>query len=245
MQLDLTYRQLEERRSLEQSEKENKAKYFGLFDNEYQRWYTQASAVVKQLLPDRHAEFNSLYLSDPKRKTINAVTYCIQDWMNGIRATRHGRDRKKLYDDIGVVAIKLSTQIKILESVEARFENKIMDIGSIVQADLFDTELESARELLKHGFQRGAGAIAGVVLEKHLFHVVGQRNMRVRKKHPNISDLNNLLKDDGVVDVPVWRQIQRLADIRNLCSHNKDRPPKDEEVAELIEGVDKVTKTVF
>ena len=245
MQLDLTYQQLAERRSLNKKEEEKKTEYFGTFDREYQRWYTQASAIVRQLLPDRTTEFNSLYLSDPKRKTINNITYSIQDWVNGIRAGRQLIDDNKLYDDIGVVGRKLSTQLKILESVEARFESKLMDISGIVQADLFDTELESARELLKRGFLRGAGAIAGVVLEKHLLHVASQRNIKVPKRHPNISDLNDLLKDGDVVDIPVWRQIQRLADIRNLCSHNKNRPPTDEEVVELIEGVDKVAKTVF
>ena len=63
----------------------------------------------------------------------------------------------------------------------------------------------------------------------------------------NIShDLDNdALKEGGVIDIPQWRFIQRLGDLRNLCDHNKDREPTKDEVAELIDGVDKLTKTVF
>jgi hypothetical protein len=42
-----------------------------------------------------------------------------------------------------------------------------------------------------------------------------------------------------------WRFIQHLADITNLCDHNKEREPTEEEVQELIEGVSKVVKTTF
>ena len=245
MKLDLVYRQLMERGDLRNDQKEEASKLNGKFERDYQRWYTQASAVLQQLLPDRLAEFNSLYMGDGKRKTINSTTYNIQDWLNGVRAARRVGSNRKMYNDAGVVFRKYSTQLQVLESAEARFESKLIDIGRIVQADLFDTELESARELLKRGFVRGAGAIAGVVLEKHLLHVAVQHNIKFRKKHPTISDLNDLLKDENILDIPTWRQIQRLGDIRNLCSHNKGRPPSDEEVVELIEGVDKTTKTLF
>jgi len=114
-----------------------------------------------------------------------------------------------------------------------------------VQADLFDSELAASQELLKKGFLRGAGAICGVVLEKHLAQVAENHNVTTRKKNPTISDLNDLLKQSDVLDTPEWRQIQRLGDIRNLCDHNKDREPTKDEVQELISGVEKFTKTLF
>ncbi|MCH7787417.1 MAG: hypothetical protein IIC22_07890, partial [Chloroflexi bacterium] len=53
------------------------------------------------------------------------------------------------------------------------------------------------------------------------------------------------LKSAGVVDIPDWRFIQRLGDLRNLCDHNKDREPTKDEINELIDGVEKITKTLF
>jgi hypothetical protein len=91
---------------------------------------------------------------------------------------------------------------------EGRFESSLFDIRQLVQADVFDSEL--------------AGAIAGVVLEKHLAQVCRNHNVTVSKKHPTINDFNGLLKDNNVIETPQWRLIQHLADLRNLCDHNKD-----------------------
>lgn len=114
-----------------------------------------------------------------------------------------------------------------------------------MQADLFDSELEAAKELNKNKFSRGAGAIAGVVLEKHLTQVLLNHNLKITKSHPSISELNNILKSSEVYDTPTWRKIQYLGDIRNLCDHNKEKEPTKEEVAELISGVDAIVKTVY
>ena len=114
----------------------------------------------------------------------------------------------------------------------------------IVQADLFDNELDAAQELNRKGFVRGAGAIAGVVLEKHLGHVFSKHGLKTRKKVPSINDYNQLLKDNSVIDTATWRFIQHLGDLRNLCNHIKDREPTIEEVNDLIEGVSKITKTL-
>ena len=244
MEMDITFRFLKEQGELKESHKEAVKKINGAFESEYQRWYTETCAVIKQLVPDRFLEFENLYKGDGKRKKVNAITYTLQDWLNGIRALENYLGEKP-FDDFAIASMRLKTQLAILKSVESRFESSLFDIKQLVQADIFDSELEAARELIKHGFLRGAGAISGVVLEKHLGQVCENHNITTRKKHPTISDFNDLLKNGGVLDTPSWRQIQRLGDIRNLCDHNKDREPTKEEVEELVSGVEKYTKTLF
>jgi hypothetical protein len=63
--------------------------------------------------------------------------------------------------------------------------------------------------------------LAGVVLERHLAQVCSNHGIKIAKKTPGIADLNNALKEANVVDVPQWRFVQHLADIRNLCDHSK------------------------
>ena len=113
----------------------------------------------------------------------------------------------------------------------------------IVQADLFDSELEAARELLKNKFVRAAGMIAGVVLEKHLRQVCDDHKVSISKKNPGIGDFNEVLKANSVIDVPQWRHISMPGDIRNVCGHNKDKEPTVDQVNDLIEGVTKIIKT--
>ena len=245
MELDLNFRHLEEEGELSEEDKKNFKKFKGAFEKQYQRWYTESSAVIRQLIPDRSIEFEHIYKGDGKRKEINSTTYNLQDWLNGIRAGVNIYEREKYYNDFAIVSMRFHTQLEILKAVRVRFESSLLDIRQVVQADLFDSEIDAARELLKHGFLRGAGAIAGVVLEKHIGQVAENHNIKSRKKHPTISDFNDLLKNDGVIEVPTWRQIQRLGDLRNMCDHNKQREPTSEEVAELIDGAEKVTKTLF
>lgn len=66
-----------------------------------------------------------------------------------------------------------------------------------------------------------------------------------RKKHITISDLNEALKQENIIDTVYWRRIQLLGDIRNKCDHDKDVEPSESEVLDLIAGVKKVTQTLF
>ena len=106
-------------------------------------------------------------------------------------------------------------------------------------------EIDAAAELAKKGFFRGAGAVAGVVLEGHLSQVCVKHNLKTRKKAPTINDFNQMLKDSSTIDTPMWRFIQHLGDLRNLCDHSKGREPTKEEVNDLISGVRRVIKTIF
>jgi len=53
------------------------------------------------------------------------------------------------------------------------------------------------------------------------------------------------LKAAGVYDIPTWRKIQHLAELRNLCDHKKSREPTESEINELLAGVAAISKTVF
>ena len=233
-------RDLLERLSKEEKERDR----YGVFESKYQRWYTEASALLKHTLPERLPEFQQLYQRDPKRRTVTADNYSIQDWLMGIRAAPNQWGQRP-FDAFAVTAMRFHIQLDILESAGSRFESSLFEIRRLLQADLFDNEIDAARELLRNGFARAAGAMAGVVLESHLAEVCAARRIPVNKKRATINDLNNILKDNSVIDVPTWRFIQHLGDLRNLCDHKREREPTSAEVAELIDGTAKITKTVF
>ena len=212
------------------------------FRVEYQSWYSESLALIRQILPDRLSDFTAHYEKPKGRKELYHSTYVILDFIQNTIC-------KNGYGEITVSSTSaiphLEQQIAIIAAAQRRFESSLFEIRQLVQADLFDSELGSAKELNRHKFTRAAGAVAGVVLEKHLHQVCSNHHLTVTKKNPTINDLNQLLRENDVIDIPQWRFNQHLADKRNLCDHSKTDEPTAEEVKELIDGVDKVLKTIF
>lgn len=212
------------------------------FKDDYQAWYSEAMAVIRQVLPDRLDDFKRHYEKPKSRKDITFENYHIEDYLQGLRVTRFGSE---VVVDSSAAIPRFEQQLAILTASKKRFDSSLFEIRQLVQADLFDSEIDAARELLKQKFARAAGAIAGVLLEKHLAQVCEDHGVVVTKKHPTISDLNDLLKNAAVIEMPQWRFIQHLGDLRNLCDHNKKTEPSETQVTDLIDGVAKVMKTVL
>lgn len=209
------------------------------FTSEYHKWYTRSLTVVRHLLPDRLVEFERLYHLD-NRKDIKESTYTIEDYLQGVRF----KDFFEAPDVEAIAKLRFLNQIFILASAASRLDDILANIQGILQATLFDSEIDAARDLKKKGHLRAAGAVVGVVLESHLSKVCQNHGITIPKKNLTISDFNELLKKSDIFDIPTWRWIQRLTDLRNLCSHSKEREPTPEEVQELIDGVDKAIKTI-
>ena len=211
------------------------------FEDEYQPWYSEAKALVRQMLPDRLSDFTRYYEKPKSRRDITYENYTIEDYLQGLNVTLG--TSKVVGPDAAMP--RFSQQISILKSLVGRFRSSLFDIRQLAQADLFDSELGAAKELAKNKFNRAAGAVAGVVLERHLKEVCGNHGVTLRKKTPQISDLNEALKGADVIDIPQWRFIQHLGDIRNLCTHDKKSEPTADQIEDLLAGVSRVTKTIF
>lgn len=213
------------------------------FKSEYQAWYSEASSLISQVLPDRISDFKSHYEYPRVRKDISFQNYMIRDYLQGLRITR-GYE-KTLVVDGSAAAPEFEQQVNILKAARSTLKSWLIDLKFVLQADLFDSEIDSARAIAKNGFLRPAGAICGVVLEKHLREVCGVHGIVVRKKSPGISNFNQSLRDKDVVTISQWRFVQHLADIRNVCDHDKGREPTTDEIEDLLIGTDKVLKTIF
>ena len=183
------------------------------------------------------------YEKPKPRKDISYENYRIEDYLQGLTVTRGYEKEKVVGPDAAIPHVR--QQVEILKAVKGRFESSLFDIRQLVMADLFDSELAAAAELAKNKFLRAAGAVAGVVLEKHLVQVCANHSLTISKKAPGISDLNDLLKGANIIDVPQWRFIQHLGDLRNICDHHKGSEPTASQVDDLITGVAKSAKTIF
>ena len=209
------------------------------FKSNYHKWYSKALQVVKQLIPDRYDEFKSLYHVERRNnKEITWLTYYISDYLLGL-SIKKGWDTAAV-DGVSACISKFEQQIEILGSCIDFIDSKLMNIEGVLQSDLYENELHTAKDILKKKHIRVAGTLAGITLEGHLKSVCKTHNINLRKANPTISDFNEELKKNEFIDLPTWRLIQRLGDIRNLSVHSKDREPTTDEVEDLIRGCEKL-----
>lgn len=195
----------------------------------YQHWYSAAKIILEKNQPSRVAEFENTYWPNKTKddigiKQIIAKRYITED------------EQFKLIDFI-------DSQVDILAAVPAHLKFSLYDIELTAYAVLMDDEIMAANHLLKNGFVRPAGALAGVILERHLKNLLRKHTPPIKyKEKDTLASLNELCKEI-VYDLVTWRKIQHLSDIRNLCDHDKEREPTKDEVAELINGVSVMLKT--
>jgi hypothetical protein len=230
-------------KSQTEEEKEQIKALSNFFIEQYQNWYSESLILIKQILPDREKEFIELYKGNGKRKFISNETYNIQDWLRGAKVLPNEFNGKKGFDDHAIVLMNFVMQYRILKSVGKVLDSFLISLKSILQADLFDNELDKAKELVKNGFLRPAGVICGVILEKHLSTILSKNGVKT-KKHPTLAELNESCRTNNIFQKEVWRHIQLLADIRNLCCHHSEQEPTKDQLFELINGTNKITKTV-
>ena len=212
------------------------------FREDYQVWYSEAQALVRQTLPNRLEDFKEYYEYPRVRKDISFGNYRIKDYLQGLQVSRPGGE---IIVNRSAARPEFEQQLNIVKAARKNLDSVIIELTSILQADLFDSEVDSARALAKAGFLRASGAVCGVVIEKHLQQICKNHLITVKKKNPGVSDLSQLLKDADVITLPQWRFVQHLADIRNLCDHSKGREPTKDEIDDLLGGTEKVLKTVF
>jgi hypothetical protein len=209
--------------------------------HEYQKWYSKALKIVEFLGKDRFQEFKSYYEIDPKRKTMGYGNYYIQDYLKGVAPNRWNNPD---FDTKEETLKNVYNQYTILVSINDRIDTILSDIHTSLLVELQDIEIETSKALLKVNI-RASGVIAGVVLESYLSSVVNNHEIKLSKRTPTLSDFNEALKNNSIIDTTVWRKISYLGDIRNICAHKKDIEPTKEQVEELITGVNWVTKNVF
>ena len=205
----------------------------------YQQWYSAARAIINRNQPERLSEFDDAYSSikTPTKRDILDELSLSEARIKDILKNRH----LSKYEQFQLMDL-ITAQFEILAAIPSHLKFSMYDIELTAYSVLMDDEIEAARYLLKNGFRRAGGALAGVSLERHLKVLLDKHSPPLKyKAKATLADLNNTCKET-VYDFVIWRKVQHLSDLRNLCDHDKGREPKKEEVRELIDGVASIIK---
>lgn len=214
----------------------------------YQSWYNKSLYLIKTIIPERLAEFCSYY-NRKEYKVFDFSKYSIQDYLSGLQPAKP----LVIVKDLPACAISMFLQqIAIVQSIEEFVESVARSLNFEIIAEVNDTEIKTARKLLRYNV-RASGCIVGVVLESHLKRVLKKYNPldKTKDKDLNLSVLNDKLRELHIIDDVLWRKIQWLSDIRNLCDHNKidevtgqTIEPQKDDVKDFIDSTEKIIKII-
>ena len=210
------------------------------FRTVYQRWDTQSLKIVQTLSPDKYDEFVDYYLNNPNRKLLDSS---IQDYIRGLGQARDGYTDELPFDPQELARIRFLNQLQVLDELSYHLDTTLADVENRLFAELLDKELEAAKALQPVSL-RAAGALAGVVLLRHLHRMAANHAVTIPKPETTIRDLNDPLKQRNAYDFSTWRKIQLLGDLHNLCSQQRNGSPTKAQIEDLVLGVKSIIQSV-
>ena len=111
----------------------------------------------------------------------------------------------------------------------------LISVRNLVHAELAESELEQARELLRSGYTTAAAVVAGVVLETML------RALCVRHaiEHGKLDKMNADLVKVGQYNALIQKRITAIAAIRNSAAHGKSDEFQHDDVKSMIDDIER------
>jgi hypothetical protein len=132
---------------------------------------------------------------------------------------------------------RLSRLRAVFLAAKEDFEGGFLSsVRHLVQAEVFSTELEQARELLTAGYKVPAAVICGVVLETNLRSLCEARDLAVGK----LDKMNADLAKAGQYNSLVQKRITALAAIRNSAAHGNSSDFNEKDMQSMIEEVERL-----
>jgi hypothetical protein len=130
---------------------------------------------------------------------------------------------------------KLKMLIASFTAAQSDFDGGyVRTIRSLVQADVFQSEIEQGTELLDKGYKVAAAVIAGAVLETSLRELCDRNQIA----HSMIGKMNDDLLKKGVYNRLLHKRILTIAQVRNDAAHGNSDQFTDEDVARMISDVE-------
>ena len=204
------------------------------FEERYQSWYSRALPLMKQLAPDRYAEFQSFYVVDPRYPWGKTSAFVIQDYFRGRDSDDPGEETTRCFKN----------QLAILKSVADRLAWASLDTDDQVERGLQLALIGTARGLMDIN-ERAAGVLVGTVLEAYLKKLAARHKLKFRKQSPPPAELAEALKAAKIFDVAVWSQATWLAEIRERCQKAGGQAPTKLQVRDLVDGTQWLITNVF
>ena len=136
----------------------------------------------------------------------------------------------------------LERMMAVFQAAREDFDGGYLaSVHDLIRAEVFDSELEQATELLKSGYAIAAAVVAGIVLETAIRDLCTRNQIQ----HGKLDKMNADLTKAGVYNGIVQKRITHLAAVRNSAAHGNDAEFKTYDVKAMIDEVEQFLATHF
>jgi hypothetical protein len=213
------------------------------------RRFVELNQQLEQILASKATRISSVHGTSTEYIDSNLVL----NW--GVKV-------KSLFERLGVEAtsqLRLFIDAEKYKSMESEFSRLkrlraiflatkedfeggyLISYRSLIQAEVFTSELEQAEELLKSGYATAAAVIAGVVLETTLRDLCSAHDL----EHGSLNKMNDDLAKAGAYNASQKKRITALAAIRNSAAHGKPEEFTTADVKGMIDDVERFLATTL
>jgi HEPN domain-containing protein len=112
----------------------------------------------------------------------------------------------------------------------------LFNARGLIQAEVFDSVLEQASELLDSGYKDPACVVAGVAIETTLKELCTRNGIT----HSKLDKMNADLCKAGVYNMGMQKQITAWAERRNKAAHGEWNDYNADDVADMIRGANRL-----
>ena len=152
--------------------------------------------------------------------------------------SEHFKEFRKHADEkmvFSLLSVLKKTRAVLLAAQDDYDGGYLNGVRSLVQAEVFGSELEQAAEFLRLGYKLPAAVIAGTVLETHLRELCSRASIA----HGTAARMNDDLVKSQTYNQIVAKRITALTAIRNSAAHGKPNDFTDDDVKSMIEEIER------
>jgi len=129
---------------------------------------------------------------------------------------------------------QLAWGLELMKGAKEEIEKGLLyKVEHLISADFFDSVIEQAEYLLKSGFKDVAAVLGRVVIENTLKDIAKRENITQPEK-TQLSELNQLLRDNSVYEKNIWRLVQAQIDLGNYAAHGDFDKYDDKSVSFML-----------
>lgn len=112
----------------------------------------------------------------------------------------------------------------------------LVSVRKLISAEIIDTFLDQAQELLESGYIGPAAVLAGCVLEDHIRNICKEKQIELPDR-PKLEYMNVQLAKIEYYSKLTQKQITTWAEIRNSAAHGKWEQFNAEDVGDMIKWI--------